>query len=764
MAVCSNQTAGLRVPRDPKKDASPETKRQCRTIRPTSITYPNSRQIDYNYGTASGINDSASRVEAIKDSGTSLAEYGYLDLSSIVKVDYVAPSIRYQLYDPSLSSNIYTGLDRFGRVVDSRWYNHSSSTDTDRIKYGYDRASNRTWRENTVAAAGGKYFDELYSYDGLYRLEDMKRGRVSGDKSSIANRQFEQWWSLDETGNWRRFREDDDGDGTWDLKQTRLANQVNEITNIGTENGSSSLSSMSSASSLSSASSMSSASSSSSAGGSGWVTPSYDATGNMTTMPQPADPEKGYSATYDAWNRLVEIVDDSTSNTVQQNEYDGLGRRVIQKTDTDGSLDETRHYYYSSDWRVVEERVGSSTDPERQFVWGRRYIDDLVCRDRDTSDPPNGTLDESLYCLQDANWNVIAITDSSGTVQERCAYEAYGSPVILDASFGGRGSSNYEWETLYAGYRWDSTVALFNARQRVLLPSLGAWAQRDPIKYFGGSMCLYEYVGASPIMFVDPMGLILVAIDGTGSAKFKKDSGEDYGKGPLQSHVLNFHDDYKGTEKKYFPGPGGLTGEVYGSDCTKIQNEAHKWVCQQWCTKLTLTGERKQIDIVGHSRGGYIAMQLARQLQTQGCNCGGKPGGIPSVRFVGLYDAVDMAKDYPADLDEKEADKLARDVRKWAIVIASSGKGWARSRGEWRRPFPGPGYKADREMPKGVLRVHGTHSAIGGAPWQGDQPEGLTETMDREAAIAADQFVRGQAGWARVPLRRKTRGEYGYDQ
>ena len=129
------------------------------------------------YGTSGGMNDSASRIEAIKDSGTSLGEYSYLGLSSVVKVDYMTPSIRYQLYDPSLASNIYTGLDRFGRVVNSRWYNHSSSTDTDRIKYGYGRASNRVWREDTVAASGSKYFDELYFYDGLYRLEDMQRDR-----------------------------------------------------------------------------------------------------------------------------------------------------------------------------------------------------------------------------------------------------------------------------------------------------------------------------------------------------------------------------------------------------------------------------------------------------------------------------------------------------------------------------------------------------------------------------------------------------------
>ena len=40
---------------------------------------------------------------------------------------------------------------------------------------------------------------------------------------------------------------------------------------------------------------------------------------------------------------------------------------------------------------MIEERVGVS-NPERQFVWGLRYVDDIVERDRDTNG--NGTLDE----------------------------------------------------------------------------------------------------------------------------------------------------------------------------------------------------------------------------------------------------------------------------------------------------------------------------------------------------------------------------------
>jgi len=45
----------------------------------------------------------------------------------------------------------YTGLDRFGRVVDQRWLKESSGVDLERVQYGYDAGNNREWRDNLVA-------------------------------------------------------------------------------------------------------------------------------------------------------------------------------------------------------------------------------------------------------------------------------------------------------------------------------------------------------------------------------------------------------------------------------------------------------------------------------------------------------------------------------------------------------------------------------------------------------------------------------------
>jgi len=251
-------------------------------------------------------------------------------------------------------------------------------------------------------------------------------------------------------------------------------------------------------------------------------------------MPQPGSPSSSYSATYDAWNRLMSLS--VGGNLVAQYQYDGLRRRTIKKRYAGGVLTETRHFYYSQAWQVVEERIDPSTNANRQFVWGLRYLDDLLLRDRDTTG--TGTVNERFYALQDPNWNVTALADITGTVQERYAYDAYGVPAVLTPSFGARGSSLYDWETRYTGYRWDSDSQLYQVRSRSYQPLLGCWAQRDPIggdesgvgKYFldlvpgiaGGTapgvgvrlaydmphMNLYGYARNVPTGFADPFGTL----------------------------------------------------------------------------------------------------------------------------------------------------------------------------------------------------------------------------------------------------------------
>jgi RHS repeat-associated protein len=156
----------------------------------------------------------------------------------------------------------------------------------------------------------------------------------------------------------------------------------------------------------------------------------------------------------------------------------------------------TTHFYYSDQWQILEERLNTGSSADRQFVWGQRYIDDLVLRDQSTT---------RHYVLND-RVNVTSIINTSGTVQERYGYNAFGTSRVMNASFVVQSSSSYNWETRFAAYRWDSESGLYQVRYRYYHPLLGTWINRDPIAENGG-LNLYGFVDDNPIMRFDSFGL-----------------------------------------------------------------------------------------------------------------------------------------------------------------------------------------------------------------------------------------------------------------
>eukprot|EP00456_Euglypha_rotunda_P068645 TRINITY_DN59_c0_g1_i2.p1 TRINITY_DN59_c0_g1~~TRINITY_DN59_c0_g1_i2.p1 ORF type:complete len:983 (+),score=74.93 TRINITY_DN59_c0_g1_i2:129-2951(+) len=429
------------------------------TIRPTELTYPNGRVVTYSYGEVEGINDSISRICSLVDSddeSTHLVDYSFLGLGRCVTADYAAPAIMYTLADPSgnndpTTGDIYSGLDLFARIKDCRWYDYDHAVDIVRLQYGHDRVANRRWKADIEARALGADADELYSYDGLHRLASMKRGLLDSSHSTISDENVAQCWSLDSASNWRCFNETFVGATT--LEQVRSNNTVNEVIEIDTE------------------------------AGPHWITPSYDAAGNTSILPKPSDPTQGLLAIYDAWNRLVTLVDSVGNQTIERNVYDGRSFRAYRVDYTSNEISEVRHFYYSSRWQSIEERLGTtpaSSSPERQFVWGQRYLDDLVLRDRSTDD--DGVFDERLYALQDVNWSMSAFVDEVGAPQERYLFTPFGSETIFDGAMTTiRSTSLIDAEILFTGQRYDAAVGLYSFRNRVFAPNLGGFVSRGQI-------------------------------------------------------------------------------------------------------------------------------------------------------------------------------------------------------------------------------------------------------------------------------------------
>ena len=441
-------------------------------LRLKSLRYPDGRLVHHTYGSNGSDADNLSRLDAIKDDsagspGTTLASFAYLGFEQVVIEEYEEPDVKLDLFGGTSGS--YVGLDRFDRVIDQKWHDYGASADRDRFKYGYDRASNRIYRENTLT--NGK--DEFYTYDRLHRIKDFDRGDLNVGNTAISGTPVrEEGFTLDLLGNWTGYIIKTSG--TTDLDQSRSANQVNEIADIAANTGAT------------------------------WSTPDYDRGGNMTTTPRPADQTLLYTCTYDAWNRLVKIT--AGPEIVTTHEYDGQNHRILEHVYAGGMLDHTRHAYYTDQWQVLEERVDSSVAPDQQLLWGPTYVDHLILRRRDTSNPPNGDLNETVYALQDALWNVTALVDTTGSVIERYEYSVYGSSTVLSNDFGSRSSSAYDWTWRFSGLRRDPNSRLIAQRMRYYHPSVGVFMSRDPEGYID-SPSLYEYARSNPVNYVDPTGL-----------------------------------------------------------------------------------------------------------------------------------------------------------------------------------------------------------------------------------------------------------------
>jgi RHS repeat-associated protein len=414
-----------------------------------SMTYPSGYVLNYNYN--SGLDSNISRLSSISDSGGTLEQLKYLGLDTVVERDHPQNNVNLSYIKQTGDTQAindggdqYTGLDHFGRVIDQFWVNASTGAAVDRNQYGYNQDSDVLYRQNLVDAA----MSELYAYDNLHQLTSFQRGTLNATHNGLTgSASRSQSWSPDALGNFTSVT-------TNGTQQTRTANQQNEITSIS---------------------------------GSGTI--SYDANGNLT-----AD-GSGNTYVYDAWNRLVAVKNNGT--TIAAYGYNGAGQRI---NETHGST--TTDLYLSAANQVLEERVGGVV--QARNVWGPEYVNELIVRDQ--SSQHNGVLDQRLYVVQDANWDVTALVDTSGNVLERDDYDPFGAQTVLNVDFTVRGTSSYAMSYGFQGMRTDLFVNVDFADNRVYSPTLMNWLQTDPIGLNAGNND-HQFEGNGPTSAVDPSGL-----------------------------------------------------------------------------------------------------------------------------------------------------------------------------------------------------------------------------------------------------------------
>ena len=182
-------------------------------------------------------------------------------------------------------------------------------------------------------------------------------------------------------------------------------------------------------------------------------------------------------------------------------EYNGLHQKVLR--DDSPTLVDT-YYFYGSDGQLLQENEresdGSVGDLIYWYVRGTQYVDDIVVRVDDA-----GT---EKYQVLDARNNVVTVLESSGAVDCRVLFDAYGTPTQISPDW-----STVETITednhLFQGRQFLIDHAYYDFRARVLDPEVGMFLQRDPIGLWGDAANFgnaYAFLGNDPGNGFDPTG------------------------------------------------------------------------------------------------------------------------------------------------------------------------------------------------------------------------------------------------------------------
>ena len=177
--------------------------------------------------------------------------------------------------------------------------------------------------------------------------------------------------------------------------------------------------------------------------------------------------------------------------------------RRVEKVDYAADPDTTSQFFYDG-WEVIEERDDGGA-LAATYILGPG-MDEPVLMNRDSTD--------YWYMQNPLNGSVVALVDSSGTIQEAYAYRAYGQSTVLTGA-----GNDTNWFTSddatattsaignpyrYTARRYDDETGLMYFRMRMYQPDTGSFVSRDPIGYVDG---MSLYLGYFAPNGRDPLGL-----------------------------------------------------------------------------------------------------------------------------------------------------------------------------------------------------------------------------------------------------------------
>jgi RHS repeat-associated protein len=185
---------------------------------------------------------------------------------------------------------------------------------------------------------------------------------------------------------------------------------------------------------------------------------------------------------WDAENRLIQI-NYPGSNNYSAFTYDGIGLVAQIVETTGGTVTSTKQFVWCENERCEAKNSDGSTAAQ-YFKFGQTI----------------GGID--YFYSRDSLGSIRELTDSSGTIQSKYSYDAYGQVAQ-------QGSVTSDFQ--FAGYYFHAPSQLYLAVHRQYSAKFGRWISRDPIEEKGG-IYLYSYVNNIPTGRVDPSGLFVIPL------------------------------------------------------------------------------------------------------------------------------------------------------------------------------------------------------------------------------------------------------------
>ncbi|WP_353151325.1 DUF2235 domain-containing protein [Pollutimonas bauzanensis] len=351
--------------------------------------------------------------------------------------------------------------------------------------------------------------------------------------------------------------------------------------------------------------------------------------------------------------------------------HNAFGHRIIQR-----SGHANTDYFYLNNQLVAEANGSAKRSPHegdsapditRRYIYANHVVVGFI------DYPASSTAPAQLYAVHaDLIGAPRMITDATRKIRWLARYSPTGAAQRI--------SGDLTFDLRLPGQVFDAATGWHDNLLRTYLPQSGHYLEPDPLGPVPGNQAL-GYANQQPRRYVDPLGLLLFAFDGT------RNNPE------TRSNVWKLSQTYQDGPVFYHPGPGNA---LYLDWDAVTASSASRIIETQWQSLLqTLkqSGNRRNhlpIDILGYSRGAALARHFGNMIN-QHVNNGlfsytdslhGLITACVDLRFMGLFDTVaqfGVAGSQNANYDltiapawEWVAHAVALHERRWLFPLVSA--------------------------------------------------------------------------------------------